>query len=238
MSSTVQQSAETYGQMANMSSGSCGSSFLNNSNNTNTNTSNQQMRSSFREEPVEFIDDREDGSDAAVYNFPWDVKNKASQLLLQSAKTTLEASKSMEKTGQQQQQQQPPPVPQCPPPSSLAKAPTKAVQEEDDESQYCAPWDLKLQEEMFKKMSESKKTSEGSSGSPKATENETNSVVNRSQNDSLIGNGQNNTSLTNSSLTKSNNHNNSELNSSMKSNKSTTDFNGTSKIFVSFYFFM
>lgn len=232
MSSTVQQSAETYGQMANMSSGSCGSSFLNSSNNTNSNTNSQQMRSSYREEPVDFIDDREDSSDAAVYNFPWDVKNKASQLLLQSAKATLDSSKSMEKAAQQQQQA--PPVPQCPPPSTLAKAPTKAVQEEDDESQYCAPWDLKLQEEMFKKMSESKKTSEGSSGSPKATENEANSVVNRSQNDSLIANGQNNTSLTNTSLTKSNNHNNSELNSSMKSNKSTTDLNGTSKILFSF----
>lgn len=221
MSSTV-QSAETYGQMANMSSGSCGSSFLNNSS-----SNNQQMRSSFREEPVEFLDNRDDGSDSAVYNLPWDVKNKASQLLLQSAKASLESSKSSTKPAQQQQQQQPPPVPQCPPPSTLT-LPTKAVQEEDDETQYCAPWDLKLQEEMFKKMSESKKTNDSSSGSPKAAENET-SAVNRSQNDSIT-NGPNNTSLANNSLSKSNcnnnNHNNSELNSSMKSNKSSTDLNG------------
>lgn len=221
MSSTVQPSAETYGQMANMSSGSCGSSFLNNSNNQ------AQMRSSFRDEPVEFIDDREDSSDAAVYNFPWDVKNKASQLLLQSAQATLESTKSMTKP---QQSQQPPPVPQCPPPSTLTM-PTKAVQEEDDETQYCAPWDLKLQEEMFKKMSESKKANDNSvhnKSSPKAND-ESNGAVNRSHNDS-ISNGQNNTSLTNNSLTKSSNNtnnNHSELNNSIKSNKSTTDLNGT-----------
>ncbi len=84
MSSTI--NAETYGQMANMSSGSCGS---------------QQVRG-----PFEFIDEREESSDAAVYNFPWDVKLKASQLLV-STTTQTAAFDTSKSVAQRQKQQQP-----------------------------------------------------------------------------------------------------------------------------------
>ena len=93
----------------------------------------------------------------------------------------------------------PPPPPQCPPPSSINK-------NEDDEDQYCAPWDLKLQEEMFKKMSQGKKNETGTvQNSPKSEDN----MISEKANAATA----------------------SDLNNSIKSNNSTSDLS-SSKIYL------
>jgi len=68
-----------------------------------------------------------------VYNIPWDLKNKIIQQ--QSQSRILK-----------------PPVIQPPPP------PIKQQQQQQQQEEYCAPWDLKLQEERFKNLTISTST--------------------------------------------------------------------------------
>jgi len=126
------------------------------------------------EDSVEFIDDREEKNTGeelkdALYNFPWDFKNKTSQLILQTSIT--EASKQNSFKSQVSQNKIPPPPPQCPPPSTANS--TLQINNKIEEDEYCAPWDLKLQEEMFKKMSEQKKDSAIASSSTSSTNTNT-----------------------------------------------------------------
>lgn len=84
-----------------------------------------------------------------VYNLPWDVKMKQNPLLCQMSQSSM-----------------PPPLPSVPPPST-SKILEKEIQ---DETQYCAPWDLKLQEEMLKMMAQKSKNKEEDT-TAKAAEN-------------------------------------------------------------------
>lgn len=219
---------ETYGQMSKMSSGSCTSSFLNprssfrDSSNSFTKNNNSHII-----ENVEFIDEKEDdANDDAVYNLPWDVKNKASQL-----QQVIEAA-SQHNTVKSQNLggDQPPPPPQCPPPSTanstIVNPNNTAV--EDDESQYCAPWDLKLQEEMFKMMSQSKKTTDSANTSTTTTvtiNNKSSNSPNASTNGDEMNKNHINESLNNSGSVKNSN----ELNNSIRSNKSINEPNQISQ---------
>lgn len=192
-------SNESYGQMASMSSG-CTNAYLNNSNNAIS------SRSSFREssgsfnihkndnlETADIKDASNSDSNADLYNLPWDLK-KTNQLLSQ---VQLPGS-TAKSTSKLKSSPTPPPPPQCPPPSSAA-----AIHNEGDESQYCAPWDLKLQEEMFKKMSQTKKA------------NETNPAQNSPKSDDNVISDKANGAIT------------SDLNNSIKSNNSTSDLSSS-----------
>lgn len=67
-------------------------------------------------------------------------------------------------------------TPQFPPPA----VPTHTAETEMDESQYCSPWDLKLQEEMFKIMSQRGDEFNGSIKSNKSTKDIVNSTIKKS----------------------------------------------------------
>lgn len=187
----VLPSNESYGQMASMSSG-CNNTYLNSNNPVTSRSSFRESSGSFNIHKNENIDSAEpkdnstSDSNADLYNLPWDLK-KTNQLLSQAqlpGSTT--KSTSMLKCSPT-----PPPPPQCPPPSSINK-------NEDDEDQYCAPWDLKLQEEMFKKMSQGKKNETGTvQNSPKSEDN----MISEKANAATA----------------------SDLNNSIKSNNSTSD---------------
>lgn len=101
----------------------------------NSSNSRSSFRSNLRTSDLKF--DQNDPTNNAVYNFPWDVKIKQNPLLNQMNQTFPTV---------------PPPLPSVPPPKILDN-------ETQDETQYCAPWDLKLQEEMLKMMTQQKSTS-------------------------------------------------------------------------------
>jgi len=160
-STNVIRSPDTYGKMTEMSSGrnfQCGIDSRSSSLRETLFTGSSMSNCSRIEDSVEFIDEKEDTNACdeptdALYNFPWDFKNKANQLLLQTSMT--DASKQNSLKSQTSHSSIPPPPPQCPPPSSANSTLQTTIKIEEDE--YCAPWDLKLQEEMFKKMSQQKK---------------------------------------------------------------------------------
>jgi hypothetical protein len=172
-----------YIQMANLTSGAtgtnsnCSNFFLNNS----SLSTRSSFRSSSSRAPlvgmddVGFIDESNEPDSAAVYNFPWDFKTK-NPLLLQIQPSSSSSSsaalvppplpsvpppptpKLLEHMVHQPKSNNtntvaPPrqPPPPLPPPLSH---PSSLVSAEQDESQYCAPWDLKLQEELLKKMAQ------------------------------------------------------------------------------------
>lgn len=217
-STNIAATPDAYGQMSSMTSGSCSSSFLNprSSFRESSNSFNKSNNNSNVAENTEDDNSNED----AVYNLPWEnVKNKANQL-----QQAIEAASQNNTVKSQQSvgRLQPPPPPQCPPPStenSMLINANKAVPEED-ESQYCAPWDLKLQEEMFKMMSQSKKNTDSANTSTTTTATINNKSANSpnvtSNSDEIINRAHGNESLNNSGLAKNNN----ELNSSIRSNKS------------------
>ena len=190
----VLPSNESYGQMASMSSG-CNNTYLNSNNPVTSRSSFRESSGSFNIHKNENIDSAEpkdnstSDSNADLYNLPWDLK-KTNQLLSQAqlpGATT--KSTSMLKCSPT-----PPPPPQCPPPSSINK-------NENDES-----WDLKLQEEMFKKMSQGKKNETGTvQNSPKSEDN----MISEKANAATA----------------------SDLNNSIKSNNSTSDLS-SSKIYL------
>lgn len=235
---------EAYGQMANMSSGS---TFGSNSNTHRSSFMSPSVSSSMTTNDVEFIDDIKneetedsDQNNAAVYNFPWDFKNKQKQLLLQTqVNETLKSNSVIQPLilsnsvqNSLSSNKAPPPIPQCPPPSTLNSNKDKMNDKndcyaDDDESQYCAPWDLKLQEEMFKRMSAQKKDAETKGISRKNSINNNSIDINHIESDIVNKSNGNDNSINNSSLNNNNNNNisliknSNELNSSIKSNKST-----------------
>ena len=220
--------------MAQMSSGAgCGSSATHANNLLNNRSSfrsanpinqvNRCFNPSLNDEVVEFIDEQQphkeaDNDMSTVYNFPWDFKAKSNPLLLQSVSMASGSFSNLPQT--------PPPPPQCPPPSTLTKSiePPPSNSHDDDEMQYCAPWDLKLQEEMFKMMSQSKTVATTSQTVISSCSNPAQSVEEPTKS---------------SSLEKSKKQDDlNDLNNSIKSNKSSNDMNSSSKPGKSVFFFI
>lgn len=155
----------------------------------------------------------DDQNGLAVYNFPWDYKLK---LQMQAANFSLSPATAITSTTSTSST-----------PATTPQFPTSAVNSnttltnnpgtDSDESQYCSPWDLKLQEEMFKIMSQQQSktvTNATSSNSNIITVGSSNSHSNSMKAvDSE-------TSKLSIAFKRSN-----EFNSSIKSNKSVKDIN-------------
>ncbi len=154
------------------------SSFLSNVSSHRSSFRTVQKPSSFNPlspEEVGFIDENvdeqaQDQQQQIVYNSPWDFKIK-----LQTNQSSNSISRLSIVQPSPAPRIIPPAVPTSQPPSisqsvktintsgsqsSLTSSAT-AVPADQDESQYCAPWDLKIQEELLKKMAESSTTSNG-----------------------------------------------------------------------------
>ena len=183
--------------MANLSSGS---SFASNT---------SQTRSSFRtsnggggdSEPTK-SNNLGQNNQPALYNFPWDFKLKSNPIMVQ-IQTNMSQNANVNSPNSTLNSQQPPPLPSVPPPTTpkltndiATKSNNSTLNERVDETedQYCAPWDLKLQEEMLKMMAlnQSKTTTGAEKTSPKS-ESITSSDASKSlrRNESTNSNGAN-----------------------------------------------
>jgi hypothetical protein len=135
---------EAYIQMANLSSGS---NFA-----ANNHINSSHSRSSFRSNMS--VSNNDQANNQAVYNFPWDFKLKSNPLLVQ-----IQPNGASSQSGggvSPNNSTAPPPLPTVPPPQtpkiSNDKSSNSTLNEGEPEDEYCAPWDLKVQEELLKRM--------------------------------------------------------------------------------------
>lgn len=143
---------QQYIQMANLTSG--GSSSFSNSSRSSFRSNLKTNEIKFQQETNEH--DLNSNSPAAVYNYPWDFKLKSNPLLVQINGNVNSSSVPVV----------PPPLPSVPPPQTPKLVENIQTQ---DETQYCAPWDLKLQEEMLKLMAEQQKQQSNPSSTTTST---------------------------------------------------------------------
>lgn len=116
-----------------------------------------------------------------LYNFPWDFKMKPNPILAQIANNTgTNGTTNTSATA-------PPPLPTVPPPKT-PRISTGGQDEppEQSEDQYCSPWDLKLQEEMLKRMALQKSKSGDDENKKPDASSTTNTISSSSELSSIL----------------------------------------------------